>query len=615
MDPTQTPDQSAPASAPAPQQTDTPPATPPIPSSVSSGAPPATPAPSQPNVQGPKVLVPEQQGGLAGVVSEIRNALAPHEQNVYRDPETGQRFVHDKTATPGQQWRQIAGEAIRGAAAGFAAGKGAGNMGKAAEAGVQEGVQEQEKQKQQANAQSDEDYEIARQNRMDKANTYMQQLDAAQKIFALKRLQGEYTHEQTTWAQQANADEKTAGSVDLGVYPDHFSLPDVQKQHPEIQFWKTAVNGGMHVHPEVDDNGKIQGVHLWMPVADTQDQAVPPGTKAMRVDYDDKGVPHLEQFTPTGQQTTRTIKSYNDAANSQMMAWQTGQQETKLKDAQTRNQNAEATEHTAAAGKDSAESKQLNEATDNATVQSNAQQIVEGTMDPSNLSKRAKSYDATLAAANAYSMQTTGKPFDIAKAISDYKYATQPGTQNTLKYINSLTGRNNDGGNLSVAIDASNKVKRTNYPPLNAADEWAKLSAGNTDVANFYSAALDVQDQVAKILQGGGTGSGSTDAKLKAAGQVLNKNFNPQQFASSATIIRQLLANRKTELIGDNRYLARWGTAYAGTAPTTPQNGAQPSAPQQVTIQPNEPQIKLANGNIGVARNGAWVDTGRKAGQ
>jgi hypothetical protein len=72
---------------------------------------------------------------------------------------------------------------------------------------------------------------------------------------------------------------------------------------------------------------------------------------------------------------------------------------------------------------------------DDDSIKTQGQMMVEGLMDPAQLSKRAKSYGATIAAANAYSMQKYGKPFDTAKASADYKFASDKGTQNTLKYL------------------------------------------------------------------------------------------------------------------------------------------------------------------------------------
>src|SRR5262249_44964873 len=144
------------------------------------------------------------------------------------------------------------------------------------------------------------------------------------------------------------------------------------------------------------------------------------------------------------------------------------------------------------------------------TVQSLAQQLVNGMIAPSELSKRSTgvgSYSDILAAADKYSMATTGEHFNIAKADRNYKFATNPNTQNTLNYLTSLTGTVDDNGNLSGGnLDElqalSDKIDRTDFPALNDAAAWAKLASGNVDIASYQAVATEVADQVAKILQG-----------------------------------------------------------------------------------------------------------------
>lgn len=200
-------------------------------------------------------------------------------------------------------------------------------------------------------------------------------------------------------------------------------------------------------------------------------------------------------------------------------------------------------------------------------------------MDPANLSRRSKSYDATLAAANAYSMAKYNVPFNVAKASGDYKNATSGQTFNTMNFLNSLTGRDNASGNLGTVVAMSDKLSRTNFPPINRIDLWAKLASGNAQVAAYRSAILEVSDQVAKVLQGGG-GNSTSDAKINQAMEVLDKNFNAEQMRATAVTLRELLGNRKKEMIGDNRYLQQWygnqnqrPAAGAGSAQGLPGTG------------------------------------------
>src|SRR5207248_2193137 len=153
-------------------------------------------------------------------------------------------------------------------------------------------------------------------------------------------------------------------------------------------------------------------------------------------------------------------------------------------------------------------------------------QLVEGNIDPTQLSKRSQDYNAKIQQANEYSISKYGKPFDLAQAQGDYKFANNPSTQNTLRYLNSLTGADNKGGNLGALIALSNRITRTDFPALNDAAAWAKIQTGNPQMASYFTAVTEVADQVAKILQGGGSGSGTSDAKLKQAAELFQKGFS-----------------------------------------------------------------------------------------
>lgn len=228
----------------------------------------------------------------------------------------------------------------------------------------------------------------------------------------------------------------------------------------------------------------------------------------------------------------------------------------------------------------------------NPTTQDLASQLVDGRMAPGELSKRAtgtSSYNDVLAAANKYSQGMYGKPFNIAQADIKYKYANTPATQNTLKFLDSLVGSGGDsgmGGNLDQLINESNLRYDTNgpvtgitwggeiikgggtFPPLNKVDQWASLTAGNPQLAAYHATLLEVSDQIAKILQGGSTGSATSDAKLQQAQQLFQSNFTPDQIKSVADAMKGLLANRAKSMIQDNPYLSDWGDKFG--VQTTP---------------------------------------------
>ncbi len=185
--------------------------------------------------------------------------------------------------------------------------------------------------------------------------------------------------------------------------------------------------------------------------------------------------------------------------------------------------------------------------------------LVEGTLVPSQLSKRSKSFNAVLKAADDYSLKTYGKKFDFEKAQRDYQFAQNVGTQNTLKYLNSLTGNSQTGekGNLQLLVDISNGVDRSDFPALNDLDAWEKLQSGDPKYIPLFNVATDVSDQFAKIMAGGGSGNVTSDKKIEQGMKMFRTGFSKEQVQASAGSTLQMLANRKREFIGTNRYLQK----------------------------------------------------------
>lgn len=238
----------------------------------------------------------------------------------------------------------------------------------------------------------------------------------------------------------------------------------------------------------------------------------------------------------------------------------------------------------------------------NSETQGLAQQAATGNIAPSEISKRATGsspYNSILSAADAYSMATTGKHFNVAQAQRDYQFATNINTQNTLNYLQSLVGTTDGsgtltGGNLDALIAQSNEraqstptipgraiiPTQSSLPALNDATQWLKLSSGNPQIAAYYATLTETSDQVAKILQGGGSG-GTSDAKLAQAQALFQKGFTPAQVSAVASSLKTLLANRAKSMVGDNVYLSD----YANSLGITQTKAATATQPQQVIYQ------------------------------
>lgn len=227
---------------------------------------------------------------------------------------------------------------------------------------------------------------------------------------------------------------------------------------------------------------------------------------------------------------------------------------------------------------------------------SQAAKMVDTTEDPTQLTKRAKNYDQIIKDADAYSRSRYGTSFDLAKAQIDFKEAQNPSVRSTLRYLTSLTGSGSDNttgnpnGNLAELNKLSNGITRTDFPAINDAAAWARLEAGDPKMAAYHTAVTEVADQVAKILQGGGSGGGTSDAKLKQAQEMFNTGYSKASMDSVVGEIRSLLGNRQKSLIQDNRYLEKQFGHYMA-----PPEGA---VSKMVNNKTQQIAYKMADGKI-----------------
>ena len=278
--------------------------------------------------------------------------------------------------------------------------------------------------------------------------------------------------------------------------------------------------------------------------------------------------PRTKQPTPAAQSAQRLLASYDQ------------------KELETHRHNVQEEKDKALEEQNKAHELALKDRAATGDLGSAAELLRKGMEDPSQLSKRSATYQATLDEADRQEMAETGKHFNIARAQTDYKFANQPSTQNTLKYLNSLTGGQDPStGNLAELVNQSNKIGRTQFPPLNKTEAWGKLESGDPGIVAYRAVVTEVADQVAKILQGGGSGAGTSDAKLRQAQELFDVGFSKDQIKAVAAELRPLLNNRRDSLIGDNRYLEnQFGKPTAPVpVPPPPIYAAAPGKPRMMS--------------------------------
>jgi hypothetical protein len=187
--------------------------------------------------------------------------------------------------------------------------------------------------------------------------------------------------------------------------------------------------------------------------------------------------------------------------------------------------------------------------------------LVEGTMDPTQMSKRGKDYNQQIQLANQYSIEKYGKPFDMAGAQSDYTYSKNPQTQNTLKMIQGMTEQ---GGAIDIASQAAASLPQIDSATLNKVFNAGATEFGSTQATNFHTAMLGLADEYSKVM-GGGVGS---DTSRQQALDILKASYSKGQLAGAIGIMRQDIAARQKALVGSNRYLQRQYALPAQTSMT-----------------------------------------------
>jgi hypothetical protein len=218
-------------------------------------------------------------------------------------------------------------------------------------------------------------------------------------------------------------------------------------------------------------------------------------------------------------------------------------------------------------------------------------QLVEGGMDPSQLSKRSADYNAKLEAASAYSLAKYGKPFDIAQAGTDYKQANNPQVQGMLKMVGAMSAPN---GELAIAVNAAKALPQLNSSLVNKIFNISETQFGSPAATNFHTAMIGFSDLYAKVM-GGGVG---TDALRQSAMDVLKDGYSRGQIAGSINVLQQQIEARKSQMIGANPYLKK---QFGGQEQSQTQNNVQ--APPASSLKEGV-ATKFANGQTWTLRNG-----------
>lgn len=132
--------------------------------------------------------------------------------------------------------------------------------------------------------------------------------------------------------------------------------------------------------------------------------------------------------------------------------------------------------------------------------------------------------------------------FDFERAAAEYGLVKSPQFQNTIRYMDSVQN------SIPLVIQRAKELGNGKIRFVNGLANMGRDQLNNPALAKFQADALLVADEVAKILQGGGTGNGTSDAKLKQAAEIIRQTDSPETLAAKLADVQQLMSFRRKSL-------------------------------------------------------------------
>lgn len=146
--------------------------------------------------------------------------------------------------------------------------------------------------------------------------------------------------------------------------------------------------------------------------------------------------------------------------------------------------------------------------------------------------------------------------FNFEEAAAEYALTRSPQFQNTVRYMNSTLE------SMPQLLKNAQALGNVDARAINQAINAGKNQINNVDLKKFKTDTTLVGDEIAKILTGGGTGSATSDVKLKQAQDLLGTSDSPKAIAATLAEIQTLLGYRRGALTK--------GTYMENAAPATP---------------------------------------------
>ena len=603
---------------------------------------------------GPLLVMRPKRGGMLGVIDKMADAMTGVTRpDIYTD-QKGNEYVYHPNLSRGQQWARVGADVARGAASGFAAGRGAGGEGRAALAGFQVGDQAQAQRK----GQEDEIQGKVKQDMADKASMQMMQMKMAEESWKATRMQREADQNDVKFNDYQVDRIKGDGGHWIGDATHPGDIAGILKVQPDVM--KHLVQTGQlrivdKINPATMQHEGIQA--FMMPESHGKDW-LPPGTVGHKFDpmageikpfnYSDgvsQGQRDLDDTTAAA-----ALKAYNNDKQEQADKEATRQNvesERKTREKKAPGEMAETAAKTAQAYASANES--------NAKAGQTKGQTAEGV--PTGLTTEAPvngvraNYLAALPDQDRSLVQAIGEgrkadvgsyalgrspearriAMEVTTAYPGFDFTRAPTYLKTREAFTS--GKPADGINaLNTAMEHMQQMYDNadwlTTTPLVSAYQRA---TGNQRAIDLKDAKTALVDELGKAYKAGAL----TIEDKKSWSDRINA-WSPDETKGNAVSFIKLLRGKidgyqhqwevgappgavspihiyspGAQAAYDHIMKNQPAPAAPGATPPpaapAPTPGPGTAAPAAVKIIPGEPQIKMVDGSIGVARNGQWV--------
>jgi hypothetical protein len=530
----------------------------------------------------------------ARIYHGIMGALGGTQDTSYQLDSSGKMQVSSVALGPGTQWKRIIAGAVQGAASGLGTAPGPGQLERAVGAGfnstVNQAQQVDDKKRAQATQNSDQEQKTL----IQKAQTQLLTYQGATAAFQLARLGVTASQEDSDRENAASKLIQNGGQTSqmLGVAPDFKGILAMHKDMPNLA--GELAKGNIVQWAHVDANGKYAGVGFglvtqqWKEAKLTEDtplyHLVPP-TKV-------GDQPTIEkEMVSAGSMSNLDFSNKQTAFSNEIMKWQADTEKTnhqnKVDAASIGLDKAKAAQAYGEANKQNADAEAQRNVTANnndATMAYTAKALATGEMLYSDLPKRTSkgqpSPQEQAKAANDYSMQNFGLPYDPRAIAQENKFATSVKVQGYLDGIDRMTGIDGQGGQLAELMRLAKVSGMSDNAPISGVKLAIERAFGATAAKNFNTQLLDTQASLGTLVGNPLLGSGESDKKLKLAEDAFGQNPSLANLKGQVATVQNILNGSRTTMAKSNRFIQqRYGTQHSPASATGKINVQIPGHP------------------------------------